>query len=229
MKKNSFCVITLLLGINSFLIAQLSIENLSKSDADLIYIIPSDSSLKTKGVCYEIVNKSLIKSSLKKFLKTNLNYKIYSQIKYDIFLIDTADYGGYQNIFVKYNVELKKKQIIKFFDNDINFENQYDCTERAMYKDEVNVDVKLINKSNRRVLKVIEYNSSKNSNDMVHNITPWKMIFSGQSIIMSFSYIKKSVLPKQLKCKVWSEKGGIIEIKEYIIDFKDTGMLLELN
>lgn len=224
MLKQFFLVFSFAISFTN-LSAQIKIINNSDFNYQAVYITPSKVGLKTKGSCFEILEKRINQSDLNKNGKITINYKFKKGTKYDLFLIDTMEDNSYKHSACLHSISFDKSSTVTIVNDSVPRPFYYHCMERIMNDNEVSLILNFTNNSKFRVLE-LSYAIDKLDNFTTHRyLVPWSPLQTNKSIKCYLTHLKKDGVEKDLMLKIKLESNGVF--KEKIISLKFTEEIID--
>jgi hypothetical protein len=220
MYKYLFSTFTFFLSyINSF--SQLKIINKSDFNYESIFITPVTTPLKTKGACFTIIDKRINQKALKSGGNTVINYKFKKGVLYDLFLVDSTEWGSYEHTACLRSVSFDKIKIVTIINDSVPKPFFYYCEEPIMHDNEASVTLNFTNAADGRITELSYAIDDLDKFTTERYLAPWAPLLKNKSGKYHFTYNKKEGVEKDLKLKFKFESNGIF--KEKIISLKFTG------
>jgi hypothetical protein len=201
--------------------AQLKIINNSDFNYELVFITASNMPLKTATACFAIIEKRVNKSNLNSRENMVVDYEFKKDVKYDLFLVDTSEWGTYDHTACLHSVSFDNEKTVTVINDSVPRPFFYHCLERELENNETELTLNFTNNTKYRILEFSYAIDDLNKFTTSRNLVPWAPLVAKASGKYYLTHFKKEGVEKELKLKFKLELNGVFKEKTILLKFTD--------
>jgi hypothetical protein len=194
--------------------AQIKIINQSEFTFEQLYITPSDTPFKTTGNRFEIQNALTNKANIRSAATVNIPFTAKKNVRYDITVVDTSEWGTYEHTAVFHSVDLFKNKKIEITEAVLPKAYFYYCMETTLEDNYDQLKFVLENQTKYRIVKLMYAVDDTSKFSTARYLAPWAALESKKRMNLYFPYIKSKDIMRKFSIQVLPELNGTVKERQ---------------